>query len=542
MQRRFVSDVSHELRTPLTTVRMAGDVLHDARARLRPGHRPRRRAAADRARPLRDAARRPARDQPLRRRRRRARRSRTSTSSTSRTGSSTTTRRWPSSAASASLVEVPAQPCLAEADVRRVERIVRNLVTNAIDHAEAATARIVRPAGRRRPRRRDRRARLRRRAWRRASPRMVFNRFWRADPARARTSGGTGLGLVDLARGHPPARRLAAGVGPPRRGRAVPADAAPPGRRAAAHSPLPLVPEDSPRASRSAMTPRPGTLAGRRDRLVACRAARHRLRRRCPTPAGRARPRPAVEPTGAARLLTSTRRRPTPGRLARPRSSTGFLDAQTAIPLQTNVAEQFLTDAEAATWRPQAATITYAAASPPERQQPGRASRSTGANRLDQRGVAGWAAARASEQRARLRDDPRGRRVAHRRRRRTRWSSRRRGSTSASARSRSTSSTPPARILVPEPVFVPAGRAAGHHAGRGAAGRPGRPAAAASSAAASRAGRASTSRCRLGRAASPRSRSPGGVAMPCRARTRPLLVAQLALDAAPGLLASPASG
>ena len=31
VQRRFVSDVSHELRTPLTTVRMAGDVLHDAR-------------------------------------------------------------------------------------------------------------------------------------------------------------------------------------------------------------------------------------------------------------------------------------------------------------------------------------------------------------------------------------------------------------------------------------------------------------------------------------------------------------------------------
>ncbi len=25
---------------------------------------------------------------------------------------------------------------------------------------------------------------------------MVFNRFWRADPARARTSGGTGLGLA----------------------------------------------------------------------------------------------------------------------------------------------------------------------------------------------------------------------------------------------------------------------------------------------------------------------------------------------------------
>src|SRR5215468_1067420 len=32
VQRRFVSDVSHELRTPLTTVRMAADVLHEARA------------------------------------------------------------------------------------------------------------------------------------------------------------------------------------------------------------------------------------------------------------------------------------------------------------------------------------------------------------------------------------------------------------------------------------------------------------------------------------------------------------------------------
>src|SRR5215213_201653 len=35
-QRRFVSDVSHELRTPLTTVRMASDVLHDARNRFDP--------------------------------------------------------------------------------------------------------------------------------------------------------------------------------------------------------------------------------------------------------------------------------------------------------------------------------------------------------------------------------------------------------------------------------------------------------------------------------------------------------------------------
>ena len=36
VQRRFVSDVSHELRTPLTTVRMAADVLYEARAEFDP--------------------------------------------------------------------------------------------------------------------------------------------------------------------------------------------------------------------------------------------------------------------------------------------------------------------------------------------------------------------------------------------------------------------------------------------------------------------------------------------------------------------------
>ena len=76
--------------------------------------------------------------------------------------------------------------------------IVRNLVTNAIDHA---------PAGRHRPQRpvvirvaadehaaaftvRDHGVGLAP-----GETAMVFNRFWRADPARARTTGGTGLGL-----------------------------------------------------------------------------------------------------------------------------------------------------------------------------------------------------------------------------------------------------------------------------------------------------------------------------------------------------------
>ena len=96
------------------------------------------------------------------------------------------------------VVRGPGQPCVAQADVRRVERIVRNLVTNAIDHArhegeegtpeivvlvagdEQASAIAVRDYGV---------------GLAPGESSMVFNRFWRADPARARTSGGTGLGL-----------------------------------------------------------------------------------------------------------------------------------------------------------------------------------------------------------------------------------------------------------------------------------------------------------------------------------------------------------
>src|SRR5690625_2925784 len=38
MQQRFVSDVSHELRTPLTTIRMAAELLYDTRDSLDPSH------------------------------------------------------------------------------------------------------------------------------------------------------------------------------------------------------------------------------------------------------------------------------------------------------------------------------------------------------------------------------------------------------------------------------------------------------------------------------------------------------------------------
>jgi len=79
-----------------------------------------------------------------------------------------------------------------KADIRRVERILRNLLANAIDHSEelqidvriAASDHDVAVGVRDYGIGLDENALTR-----------VFDRFWRADPSRARTRGGTGLGL-----------------------------------------------------------------------------------------------------------------------------------------------------------------------------------------------------------------------------------------------------------------------------------------------------------------------------------------------------------
>jgi two-component system sensor histidine kinase MtrB len=88
---------------------------------------------------------------------------------------------------------LPPDPCIAEVDRRRVERILRNLLDNAVEHGEGrdvvvtvatdrdAVAVAVRDHGC---------------GIRPGERRLVFDRFWRADPARARTTGGTGLGLA----------------------------------------------------------------------------------------------------------------------------------------------------------------------------------------------------------------------------------------------------------------------------------------------------------------------------------------------------------
>jgi two-component system, OmpR family, sensor histidine kinase MtrB len=190
-QRRFVSDVSHELRTPLTTVRMASDVLHDARDRFDP-------VTARSAELLQNELDRFER----------------------LLADLLEISRFDAGAAAldiedVNLVDVAHRvvtslaplaeqrevrlvvqplggPCVVEADIRRVERIVRNLVTNAIDYADSSDVVVIVDTN-------EEGSALAVRDYgvglRPGDEIRVFNRFWRADPSRVRRSGGTGLGL-----------------------------------------------------------------------------------------------------------------------------------------------------------------------------------------------------------------------------------------------------------------------------------------------------------------------------------------------------------
>jgi len=192
VQQRFVSDVSHELRTPLTTIRLAGDVLYDQRDSFEPStaraaellHAQVQRFevlladllevsrydagavqleleptnlvrlvedAIDAIRPLADER------------------------------------------GSELLLVAPGGYFEAEVDARRIRRILRNLLGNAVEHGEgkpivvmvdsneSAIALTVRDHGI---------------GMRPDEVAQVFERFWRADPSRQRTIGGTGLGLA----------------------------------------------------------------------------------------------------------------------------------------------------------------------------------------------------------------------------------------------------------------------------------------------------------------------------------------------------------
>lgn len=242
LQRRFVSDVSHELRTPLTTIRMAGEVIHASREDFDPAAK---RSAEllqtqldrfedlladlleisrfDAGAAVLDAEGRDVRDvvitavdhaAPL----------------ADRRGA------WLH-------VVVPEERSVADIDPRRVERILRNLLVNAVEHAEGSTVEVTVGA--------DAHAvaitvRDRGVGMTPDEAAHVFDRFWRADPARARTTGGTGLGLaISLEDAHLHGGWLEA-WGRPGRGASFRLTLP---RRAGIRltdSPLPLAPDESP--------------------------------------------------------------------------------------------------------------------------------------------------------------------------------------------------------------------------------------------------------------------------------------------------------
>ncbi|MBO2448405.1 HAMP domain-containing histidine kinase [Actinomadura barringtoniae] len=192
VQRQFVSDVSHELRTPLTTIRIAADMLYEYRdtfedpsvgrsAELLQSQLERFESLLadlleisrhDAGAATLDAESVDVRDLVLR--------------------AVGDTQNLAERKGSKIVLQLPGEPCMAEVDRRRVERILRNLLFNAVEHGEGediivsaaadrdAVAVAVRDHGV---------------GLRPGEGQMVFDRFWRADPARARTIGGTGLGL-----------------------------------------------------------------------------------------------------------------------------------------------------------------------------------------------------------------------------------------------------------------------------------------------------------------------------------------------------------
>jgi len=192
VQQRFVSDVSHELRTPLTTIRMAGDLIHDSRGDFEPTvarSAELLRGELDRFESLLSDL---------------LEISRFDAGAAVLEVEASDLRACVERAVDAHrtlaarkgtqlVVDAPSTPVVADMDSRRIERILRNLVSNAIEHGEgkpieitigsndSAVAVTVRDHGV---------------GLRPGEAALVFTRFWRADPARARTTGGTGLGLA----------------------------------------------------------------------------------------------------------------------------------------------------------------------------------------------------------------------------------------------------------------------------------------------------------------------------------------------------------
>ncbi|MBO0980515.1 MtrAB system histidine kinase MtrB [Microbacterium sp. SD291] len=191
VQQRFVSDVSHELRTPLTTIRLAADMLNDQREDFDPTtsrttellHTQVQRfetLLSD----LLEISRYDAGSVQLE----------LEATSLAHLAEDIIEQMRPLAEGRGTELRLvaPGGYTPVDMDPRRVRRVLRNLIGNAIEHGEGrpvvvtvdsnqhAVAAGVRDSGL---------------GMDPADAERVFDRFWRADPSRQRTIGGTGLGL-----------------------------------------------------------------------------------------------------------------------------------------------------------------------------------------------------------------------------------------------------------------------------------------------------------------------------------------------------------
>lgn len=191
VQQRFVSDVSHELRTPLTTIRLAADMLNDQRDQFDPTTNRTAELLHTQVQrfetllgDLLEISRYDAGSVQLE----------LEATSLAELAEDIIEQMRPLADERGSELRLvaPGGYSLVEMDPRRVRRVLRNLVGNAIEHGEGhpivvtvdsnqdAVAVGVRDFGL---------------GMAPADAERVFDRFWRADPSRQRTIGGTGLGL-----------------------------------------------------------------------------------------------------------------------------------------------------------------------------------------------------------------------------------------------------------------------------------------------------------------------------------------------------------
>jgi two-component system sensor histidine kinase MtrB len=191
VQQRFVSDVSHELRTPLTTIRLAADMLNDQREEFDPTTARTAELLYTQVQrfdillsDLLEISRYDAGSVQLE----------LEATSLAHVAEDVIEQMRPLAEGRGTELRLvaPGGYSPVDMDPRRVRRVLRNLIGNAIEHGEGrpivitvdsnqhAVAAGVRDFGM---------------GMEPGDAERVFDRFWRADPSRQRTIGGTGLGL-----------------------------------------------------------------------------------------------------------------------------------------------------------------------------------------------------------------------------------------------------------------------------------------------------------------------------------------------------------